>query len=220
MLHDDSQPPAPPRRRWWQFNIRTLLVVIAFAALPLGLWATRVREQRWQRLQTAEKKLAEAEKRLAALERRSVYFSDHLRANYWSRPLTEDQLKQYQSAELIHRLDGKERRVLSLSLNSNNSKPGETARLSVIIQKFSDRPARATMMLEKKNGHGTSRVTTRNGFQSVFKYVHSSYGHGAVENPWKEETMLMTGGKNGSSSKVGNPRNKEEVFLRLVKRKK
>jgi hypothetical protein len=213
MPHDDQQPPAPPRRRWWQFNIRTLLVIIAFAALPLGVWATRAREQRWQRLQTAEKQLAEAEKRLEALERRVEYLGEHLQARYWSHPLTEDQLKQYASAELIYRLDGEERRILSLSLDP---KSGTTARLSVVLQKFSDQPARATMLLAHENG----RVSTRVSFKNTFKYIGGTYDYGDREDPWKETSMLMSGGENSWNSSVGSPANREEVFLRLVKRKK
>ena len=38
MATDDSSPPLPPRRRRFQFSLKTLLVLTALWAVVLGVW--------------------------------------------------------------------------------------------------------------------------------------------------------------------------------------
>jgi hypothetical protein len=49
-LHgDDYDHPTPPRRRWFQFGLRTLFVVVTVVAVWLGLIVKVVRDREWAR---------------------------------------------------------------------------------------------------------------------------------------------------------------------------
>ncbi len=48
-----STSQIPPRRRWFRFRLRTLLIVVAVLAIPLA-WIAKERRQSWREQQLAE----------------------------------------------------------------------------------------------------------------------------------------------------------------------
>ena len=55
MSEAESKPAVPkPRLRWFQFSVRTLLVVVTFAAIPCSWLAVRMEQARQKRQAAAE----------------------------------------------------------------------------------------------------------------------------------------------------------------------
>lgn len=48
-----TETSSPPRRRWFRFRLRTLLIVLAVTAVPLA-WVANERRQSWYEAQIAE----------------------------------------------------------------------------------------------------------------------------------------------------------------------
>ena len=42
--------PTPPRRRWYQFSLRTMFVVVTLACIGFGWWVQRSAVQNYQAL--------------------------------------------------------------------------------------------------------------------------------------------------------------------------
>lgn len=213
MIHDDPRPASDSHRRRFYTLAVLLFVGFNYLLMALALWGTQDGEPWRQQLQGLEGELAEAQKQLDSIERNLAGLDNRVQAAYWSRPLTAEQLRQYQSVEIVHRFEGEEYQILSFRLDS---KSNETARAAVSIQKFPNQKARVTLSIVR----GENKITRRGAFQRGFKHISSTHGFGVRDNPWREETLLMSGGENGAGSEAGHPPNKEEVFLRLVKRKK
>jgi hypothetical protein len=54
---DDQTIPSPPRRRWLQFSLRSMLVLIVLAAIAFSLWTSNQQRKEIQRLQAEVKRL-------------------------------------------------------------------------------------------------------------------------------------------------------------------
>ena len=56
---ESSQPEPKPKRRWYQYSLRTLIVLLVFGAVVLGWRVNRARKNR-ERVATVEKAVEKA----------------------------------------------------------------------------------------------------------------------------------------------------------------